>query len=278
MLKLTRHVFDWTADPRCADYYERALWNGILGTQHPDDGMTVYYVPLASGYWKLFGRPTEAFWCCTGTGLESFAKLADSVYFHDDDGRLREPLRALHPRLARARGDPRAGDALPRGGDHAPRRAHEGAAALRPSRPRALVGQERERPPERPGPGRPSLRRAATSSWIATFRDGDRLELTLPMTLRACPMPDDPSLVAAVHGPIVLAGRLGTEGLTPDTLRAEPTKPRMVPEYKSDPRPARAHPHRLDGSQGLAPPRPGRSLEYETTGQDHALRLSPLYR
>ena len=35
MLKLTRHVFGWTGDPMCADYYERALWNGILGTQHP---------------------------------------------------------------------------------------------------------------------------------------------------------------------------------------------------------------------------------------------------
>ena len=86
MLKLTRHLFGWTADPRAADYYERALFNGILGTQHPDDGMTLYYVSLASGYWKMFGLPLDAFWCCTGSGVESFAKLGDSIYFHDDDG------------------------------------------------------------------------------------------------------------------------------------------------------------------------------------------------
>ena len=67
-------------------------------------------------------------------------------------------------------------------------------------------------------------------------------------------MPDDPTLLAAMHGPLVLAGRLGTEGLTPDILRAEPTKPRMVPEYKSDPvrpRPS-APPPRIPRS-GCAP-------------------------
>ena len=86
MLKLTRQLFSWTADPRTADYYERALFNGILGTLNPADGMTMYYVPLASGWWKQFGRPLEAFWCCTGTGVESFSKLGDSIYFHDSGG------------------------------------------------------------------------------------------------------------------------------------------------------------------------------------------------
>ena len=134
MLKLTRHVFAWTADPGCADYYERALLNGILGTQHPSDGMTVYYVPLASGYWKLFGRPRDAFWCCTGTGLESFAKLGDSVYFQDDDGLF---VNLFVPSTLdwRERGsDPRAADPLSRRGDHAPRGPRATAAALRPAR------------------------------------------------------------------------------------------------------------------------------------------------
>ena len=49
MLKLTRHVFGWTADPACADYYERALFNGILGSQHPRDGKKLYYVIAGLG-------------------------------------------------------------------------------------------------------------------------------------------------------------------------------------------------------------------------------------
>jgi len=87
MLKVARHLFCWTAAPRYADYYERAMFNGIPDTQHPDDAMTLCYLALASGYGKLFGLPPDAFWCCTGTGVESFSKLGDSVYFHDDDGR-----------------------------------------------------------------------------------------------------------------------------------------------------------------------------------------------
>ncbi len=86
MLKLTRHVFAWTADPRAADYFERTCWNHRLGTQNPEDGTLMYYYPLASGYWKFYGAPLSAFWCCTGTGVEEFAKAGDSIYFHDDAG------------------------------------------------------------------------------------------------------------------------------------------------------------------------------------------------
>ena len=85
MLKLTRHVFTWTGDPRVADFYERALFNSVLGTMNPESGTTMYFVPLAGGYWKTFASPLDSFWCCCGTGVESFAKLADSIYFHDRD-------------------------------------------------------------------------------------------------------------------------------------------------------------------------------------------------
>ena len=80
MLKLTRQLFTWTADAVYADYYERAILNGILGTMNPENGMTMYYVPLASGYWKMFSLPRQSFWCCTGSGAESFSKLGDSIY------------------------------------------------------------------------------------------------------------------------------------------------------------------------------------------------------
>ena len=86
MLKLTRHLFAWSPEARYFDYYERALFNGILGTMNPKDGLTMYYVPLATGYWKVFASPRGSFWCCTGTGVESFSKLADSIYFHDENG------------------------------------------------------------------------------------------------------------------------------------------------------------------------------------------------
>src|SRR5205807_9754281 len=68
-----------------------------------------------------------------------------------------------------------------------------------------------------------------------TWKDGDQVEVTLPMRLHAHSMPDDRSVQAIMYGPLVLAGRLGTAGLTPENLRAEPTKPRTVPEFKGEP-------------------------------------------
>ncbi len=86
MLKLARHIFGWTADPRVMDYYERTLFNSRLGTQNLQDSGMGYFLPLGSGYWKYFNTTYDSFWCCTGTGVEEFAKTADSIYFHDDHG------------------------------------------------------------------------------------------------------------------------------------------------------------------------------------------------
>jgi len=79
-------MFTWTADAGVADYYERGLFNGVLGTQNPENGLTMYFLPLAGGYWKTFATPLNSFWCCTGTGVENHAKYGDTIYFHDRDG------------------------------------------------------------------------------------------------------------------------------------------------------------------------------------------------
>lgn len=235
MLKLTRHVFEWTADPRCADYYERALFNGILGTQHPADGMTLYYVPLASGYWKLFGLPFDAFWCCTGTGLESFSKLGDSIYFHDEDGifvnlfiasEVDWPEKGVRVEQATTFPESDSTTITIRCKRPVPMRlrlrvpywaANGGSAKLN---------------------GKPLEGFAEPGGYFSihrTWNNGDSVEMTLPMRLHAHPMPDDPSVQAFLYGPLVLVGRLGSQGLDPATLRAEPTKPRTVPEYKAEP-------------------------------------------
>jgi hypothetical protein len=85
LLKLTRHLLSWTAEPRYMDYYERALYNTILAGQNPQDGMMMYFHPMESGWYKMFNTPSDSFWCCTGTGIESYAKLGDSIYFHNEN-------------------------------------------------------------------------------------------------------------------------------------------------------------------------------------------------
>ena len=49
MLKLTKHLFEWQPTAELGDYYERALYNHILASQNPDDGMMCYFVPLRMG-------------------------------------------------------------------------------------------------------------------------------------------------------------------------------------------------------------------------------------
>jgi len=82
MLKLTRKLFKLTRDVKYADFYETTYINAILSSQNPDTGMTMYFQPMATGYFKIYSSPFEHFWCCTGTGMESFTKLNDSIYFH----------------------------------------------------------------------------------------------------------------------------------------------------------------------------------------------------
>jgi uncharacterized protein len=85
MLKLTRHVFAWSPRASHMDYYERVLFNHRMGTIDPETGTTVYHLPHGNGYSKIYAKPFDFFWCCSGTGAEEFAKLPDTIYFHDDN-------------------------------------------------------------------------------------------------------------------------------------------------------------------------------------------------
>ncbi|MBE6804321.1 MAG: hypothetical protein E7528_05420 [Ruminococcaceae bacterium] len=85
MLKLTRDLFKITGDTKYADYYENTFINAILSSQNPETGMTTYFQPMATGYFKVYSSPTDHFWCCTGSGMENFSKLGDSIYFHNSN-------------------------------------------------------------------------------------------------------------------------------------------------------------------------------------------------
>ena len=83
MLKLARGLFSVTGEKYYTDYYDNAFVNSILPSQNPETGMTTYFQPMASGYFKVFSRPFDKFWCCTGSGMENFSKLGDSIAYTD---------------------------------------------------------------------------------------------------------------------------------------------------------------------------------------------------
>ena len=213
MLKLTRHLFNWEAKAGLADYYERALFNGILSTQNPADGMMMYYVPMMPGMYKTFMTPEDSFWCCTGTGMENHAKYGDSIYFHGTDtlyvnlfiaSELSWPEKGLTVRQ-----DTKFPEEQGTKITITAARPVELALNLRIPGWIAAGGCVKLN-------GKRLEAFAAPLSYLTlrrTWKTGDTIELALPMDLHLDRLPDDPKIAAILYGPIVLAGRLGTEGL-----------------------------------------------------------------
>lgn len=85
ILKLSRELYKITGDKKYMDFYEGTYYNSILSSQNPETGMTTYFQPMATGYFKVYSTPYDSFWCCTGSGMESFTKLGDTIYMHSDD-------------------------------------------------------------------------------------------------------------------------------------------------------------------------------------------------
>jgi hypothetical protein len=84
MLKISRMLFMITGEKKYSDYYESTLINAIMAAQNPETGMSMYFQPMKSGYFKVYSTEDKDFWCCTGSGMEDFTKLNDSIYFYKD--------------------------------------------------------------------------------------------------------------------------------------------------------------------------------------------------
>ena len=214
MLKLTSHVFAWSASAAAMDFYERGLFNHILPSQDPETGMVIYYCPLRPGAWKSYSTPEDSFWCCVGTGMENHAKYGDTIYFHDPSNS------ALYVNLfipSELKWSERAVTIRQETRFPIEDTTHLAIEAEAPT-PFALkvrypgwtrgltVSVNGEAQPVTTGPG----------SYVTierTWKQGDRVDVRMPMTLRVEAMPDDPHVVAILDGPVVLAGDLGREGL-----------------------------------------------------------------
>lgn len=54
MLKLTRELYRITSDKKYADYYETTFINAIMASVNEDTGMTTYFQPMATGFFKVY--------------------------------------------------------------------------------------------------------------------------------------------------------------------------------------------------------------------------------
>lgn len=223
MLKLTEGLFRMSPEARYADFYERAMYNHILSTQHPVHGGYVYFTSARPAHYRVYSAPNSAMWCCVGTGMENHGKYGEFIYTHDgddlyvnlfvasrldwkekgitliqetnfpDEENIRLTVRVKSNRKARLfirhPWWSKAGEmkAVCKGKDY--------TAASHPS---GYIVIDRK------------------------WKDGDVIELTVPMKITVEELPNVPNYIAIMRGPILLGARMGTEhldGLVADNSR-----------------------------------------------------------
>jgi DUF1680 family protein len=206
MLKLTEMLFLSQQKGSFADYYERALYNHILGSQHPGTGGFVYFTPMRPNHYRVYSQVDQAMWCCVGSGIESHAKYGEFIYARDGDAlfvNLFIPSTLTWQekgvRITQANRFPdQAGTRITVDGDarftmkiRYPAWVAVGKLAVRVNGQLVKISAQ-------PGDYL-SLDRA--------WRKGDRVDVSLPMTTRLEQMPDKSNYYAVLHGPIVLAAK-----------------------------------------------------------------------
>lgn len=215
MLRLTRSLY--AREPRAEyfDYFERALINGILASQDPETGMNTYFQSTRPGYVRLYHTPFDSFWCCTGSGIENHARYGESIYA-EQGGTLYVNLFIASTLQWRERGltvtqtgNFPDSDTVEIRFD-SPRRQDLELKIRHPAwcDTMTLEWNDKEIAASRQPGSYVAISRARVKS-------GDTLRIKLPMKLRLEELPGAPEHVAFVYGPVVLAARLGTEGLTP---------------------------------------------------------------
>lgn len=212
MLKLSKHLFCWNATSDIADYYERALYNHILGQQDPKTGMVAYFLPLKTGSHKVYSTPFNSFWCCVGSGFESHAKYAESIYFHNDKGvfvNLFIPSvlswKEKNVEITQFTDFPYEDE------------VHFKIATEEPSQFTVYLRHPSwSKNVDVKINGKKLRVRTNSNGYIEidrTWKSGDEIFVKYHMDLHWEYTTDNKNIAALLYGPVVLAGKLGTEGM-----------------------------------------------------------------
>ncbi len=211
MLRLTGGLFAAGPDAAYADYYERALYNHILASIDLEHPGYVYFTPIRPGHYRVYSQPDTGFWCCVGTGMENPGKYGEFIYARAKDGLYLNLFIASEATVAPLGLTLRQETAFP---DEERSRLY-----LRLERPQTFTLHVRQPGWVAPGTftlavnGEPVSVSSTPSSYVAIrreWRDGDRVEIGLPMQTTVEGLPDGSPWHAILRGPIVLAHPAGT--------------------------------------------------------------------
>lgn len=214
MLRLSKLLYQHYGDLQYIDYYERALYNHILSSEHPDHGGFVYFTPMRACHYRVYSQPQECFWCCVGSGLENHAKYGELIYAHTGDTLL---VNLFIPSTLFWKENNTIITQETRFPDE-----ETTVISIDPAQPTKYTVMLRY--PKWVGEGKLQVRVNDQSVQVAIapggyvpiareWRRGDKITLTLPMQTVLEPLPDGSDYYAFVHGPIVLAAKTGTQHL-----------------------------------------------------------------
>lgn len=215
MLKLSRELFKLTGDKKYSDYYENTLINAIMSSQNPETGMSMYFQPMATGYFKVFGTQFTNFWCCTGSGMENFTKLNDSIYFKMDKTAV------VNLYLSSTLNWADEGITLKQVSDF----PDSDTAVFTLNTSAQWDGTLMFRIPDWAVSSTVTVNGTeVTYSTIngyavieGPFNDGDVIELTFPMEVVAYSLPDNTNAYSFKYGPVLLSADLGSDSMTQTT-------------------------------------------------------------
>lgn len=210
MLKLSSHVAGWNDQAKVYDFYEKALFNHILGSIDPQTGMTTYFQALEPGRFKVYGTPDNSFWCCTGTGMENHAKYGADIYSHRADGSLQVNLFIPSELSWKDKGL-----TLKQETDFPTSDTTKLTFTL--DQPKQIAIRIRVPAWAEQGisvEGATTAQAKAGDGFLTidrTWNTGDMITVHLPMALHLHQAIDDKNMAAVEYGPIVLAAQLGRE-------------------------------------------------------------------
>lgn len=238
MLKLTEGLFRMSPEARYADFFERAMYNHILSTQHPQHGGYVYFTSARPAHYRVYSSPNSAMWCCVGTGMENHGKYGEFIYTHVHDSLFVNLFVASELNWKKEGIKLRQDTRFP----------NEEGSKLTVFLKRSKQFKLMIRYPHwvKKGEmkivcnGKDYAADASPSSYVCIdrkWKDGDVVEIQMPMHVTLEELPNVPEYVAIMRGPVLLGARMGTEhldGLVADDSRwGHIASGELVPVYET---------------------------------------------
>jgi DUF1680 family protein len=213
MLKLTEDLFRTNPSAKYADYYERTLYNHILSTQHPEHGGYVYFTPARPRHYRVYSAPNEAMWCCVGTGMENNSKYNQFIYTHKSDS-LYLNLFIASELNWQEKGIKIKQETIFPDEEKTKLTVTEGSShfILKIRYPGWVISGALKIIVN----GKAVQYKDDPSSYIAvdrTWKTGDVVQVLFPMHNSIEHLPNLPSYIAIMHGPILLGVKTGIEDL-----------------------------------------------------------------